>query len=476
MARRPASTVRRRRRGATRAAAAEAAPRQAGHGVRIRMYRLGVGDCFLVRIAKPDGGAYAMLIDCGVHQSQQGGGELIRQVVADVKAQVDGKLDLIVATHEHWDHISGFDQASDEFADVRADAIWLAWTENDQDADARGLAGSKYRALTALSRADARMRLAGVADADNPLSGLLGFYGPGGGVKLAEAGRQLKRLSDRIEYRQPGEPPIELAGGNARAFVLGPPRSRTLMKRDGPSRTASEVYGFGAYGMALDVLEPALGKTVGAPFDDRFALPLPGTASIGFFQRHYWQDRGPLAPAGEREDTTQDWRRIDLDWLDAAASLALKLDADTNNTSLVLAIELGPPDRDGPVLLFAADAQVGNWLSWQDVVWENVGGRRVTGPDLLRRTMVYKVGHHASHNATLQALGLEQMEALALALVPTDAAMAAKIGWGTLPWQPLLDRLQEKTGRRVLRSDADAPARLHGFKLTADRLFYEIEL
>src|SRR6266699_2202355 len=68
------------------------------------------------------------------------------------------------------------------------------------------------------------------------------------------------------------------------------------------------------------------------------------------------------------------------------------LDSMTNNTSLVLAIELA----DGDVLLFAADAQVGNWLSWQDLKW-TVGTSPVTGPDLLKRTIFYKVGHHGSH-------------------------------------------------------------------------------
>lgn len=43
--------------------------------------------------------------------------------------------------------------------------------------------------------------------------------------------------------------------------------------------------------------------------------------------------------------------------------MALMLDSATNNTSLVLGIELDP----GEVLIFAADAQVGNWLSWQDL-------------------------------------------------------------------------------------------------------------
>ena len=107
-----------------------------------------------------------------------------------------------------------------------------------------------------------------------------------------------------------------------------------------------------------------------------FAIPLTVARSVPFFQQHYW---GPSTDA-------PDWRRIDADWLDGAAELALALDSATNNTSLVLAIELA----GGDVLLFVADAQVGNWESWQALSW-NVDGHSVTGPDLLKRTVFYKV-------------------------------------------------------------------------------------
>ena len=88
------------------------------------------------------------------------------------------------------------------------------------------------------------------------------------------------------------------------------------------------------------------------------------------------------------------WRTIDDDWLETAGALALYLDEYTNNSSLVLAIELV---ESGKVLLFAADAQTGNWASWKDVKWEEP---EVKTDDLLARTVFYKVGHHASHNAT----------------------------------------------------------------------------
>ena len=62
------------------------------------------------------------------------------------------------------------------------------------------------------------------------------------------------------------------------------------------------------------------------------------------------------------------WRRIDTDWLNQAGTLALYLDSLTNNSSLALAIELVD---SGKVLLFAADAQTGNWLSWQEITWRD---------------------------------------------------------------------------------------------------------
>ena len=142
------------------------------------------------------------------------------------------------------------------------------------------------------------------------------------------------------------------------------------------------------------------------------------------------------------------------------------MDSATNNTSLVIAIELAR----GDVLLFAADAQVGNWDSWQDVKWD-VGGREVTGPELLARTVFYKVGHHGSHNATLRQHGLEQMERLQTAAIPVNHDMAIKKRWSQMPLPALVDALTEKTNGRMLRSDVD-PQPMAGVQST--RLYFEI--
>ncbi|MGD9880167.1 MAG: MBL fold metallo-hydrolase [Reyranella sp.] len=338
--------------------------------ISIRMYRLGVGDCFLVSLPQEDGTTYRILIDCGVHQSKSGGSALIKKVVANLKEETGGKLDVVVATHEHWDHVSGFHQAAEQFLDFKVGEVWVAWTEDSNDDLARSLKDKRTRALAALGMAESRFRLAGHEGADNKLSGLLGFFGDTTGANLQKAAAVLKKMSGdgkSIRYREPGEAPIELPGGNARIFVLGPPRDKEAIHLSDPRKGENEVYAFGAYAQDLDAIELALTGGSVAPFDSRFAIPLAGSKAIPFFQKAYWADRAEPAP--KRTEPTQDWRRIDDDWLGAATSLGLKLDEDTNNTSLVMALELGPPEVDGPVHLFAADAQGGNWLSWQKVEW-----------------------------------------------------------------------------------------------------------
>src|SRR5262249_42885995 len=136
---------------------------------------------------------------------------------------------------------------------------------------------------------------------------------------------------------------------------------------------------------------------------------------------------------------------------------------------LVVAIEL----PDGDVLLFAADAQVGNWLSWQGLSW-TIGDRTVTGPDLLRRTIFYKVGHHGSHNATLKENGLELMQRLQVAMLPVDQDMAKKKRWLNMPLDELVATLDDRTEGAVLRMDRPVPPVAR--RVVEDPLFIEVAL
>jgi hypothetical protein len=202
------------------------------------------------------------------------------------------------------------------------------------------------------------------------------------------------------------------------------------------------------------------------------------------------RDSAPDADAswlyGQYRASNQAWRNIDHAWLGAAGSLALRLDSDTNNTSLALAFELQP---GGNVLLFPGDAQVGNWLSWHDQDYPTVaaskardpasGDTKVSARNLLARTVLYKVGHHASHNATLDKLGLALMTHPDLvAMIPVVEAEARRKkngkavhrGWD-MPFPLLLDRLMKQTSGRVLRGDAEPGEDAKGRATHADEAF-----
>src|SRR4051812_32283541 len=101
--------------------------------IRIRMYQVGFGDCFVLFLPTAGGGTKTMLLDCG---SLGGGGipmkKVVERVIADVR-QAGGAngpkthIDVIVATHRHKDHIGEFDQ--DAWKDVTATEVWMPWTE-----------------------------------------------------------------------------------------------------------------------------------------------------------------------------------------------------------------------------------------------------------------------------------------------------------------------------------------------------------
>jgi hypothetical protein len=198
------------------------------------------------------------------------------------------------------------------------------------------------------------------------------------------------------------------------------------------------------YRNSLDAEErPAFERRL--PFDPRFRIEAcDPTKCEERFSSYYSKD--------------DDWRRIDADWLGGGSDFALQLDSYTNNTSLVLAIELV---EDGRVLLFPADAQVGNWMSWDDVKFKDKNDNDVdmTSGKLLGRTVFYKVGHHSSHNATVNTRGLELMDREDLvAMIPVDrkVAMKKKPPW-QMPAKALYTRLIEKTKGRVVRSDVGWP-------------------
>jgi hypothetical protein len=473
--------------------------------VVIRMYRGILGDCFLIRIQRGVTCQH-ILIDCGVLQNVaagdeilrklpdgvkdkvgrdrlkavQAGPKLIQKIAKDVIATVGKRIDLLVLTHEHFDHFSGFALAEETFtaADVSIDRLWLAWTEDPKDDQAIALHARFDKGKQALALA-VKLSQAMGAEVDDRLqsvAALAAFVGPVDEPDLAAAGRgksgraTIQMLKDKAglaatRYLKPGQV-VDALG--LKAYVLGPPKNKERLEKDKPSSgSAKEVYLTTLDGaMAVestmrarltDVTEDSAGNDA-APFARPY-LEKADTAASAKPNPADSKEKAALRELYRAEEN----RRIDGEWTASAESLALKMDSDTNNTSLALAFELA----DGQVLLFPGDAQVGNWLSWRDQTYapEVPDGRpAVTIDDLLRRVTFYKVGHHASHNATLRQFGLEKMiDPRLTAAIPVVEAVAAIQGPGSktvgkgwkMPYGDLYADLKKRTKNRILRGDGD---------------------
>ncbi|MDP1027770.1 hypothetical protein Q5H91_11135 [Sphingomonas sp. KR1UV-12] len=119
--------------------------------VDIRCYCHGLGDCILVKLHDEEAdSAFWMLFDCGIHSAAKGGADVVRTIVEDIKTTTGGVIDVVVGTHEHWDHLSGFTQAREIFAGIEIREVWFSWAENPKDPDARKLDRYKGDAAAAL--------------------------------------------------------------------------------------------------------------------------------------------------------------------------------------------------------------------------------------------------------------------------------------------------------------------------------------
>jgi hypothetical protein len=460
-------------------------------GVTVRMYDVGFGDCFLLAFRAEDDTARYMLIDCGAHQGYTGGAARLRKIAADIADVTENHLDVVVVTHEHWDHLAGFCRARAFFdSPMQIDELWLAWPENDQDEDTQHLKDLYGKSVAALAAA-----AQGLQGVEGPLAGRLAgilafdrkqlaFDQEGFDAGLAED--QLLPAADNTNeaqyrflrehskkapppYLQPSDPPRVLPGVNGiRFYVLGPPRELESLREteltDEPHLGLSLLDEHSAFLLAMlaargedeldDEVKEAYWRSL--PFERRspYRIPLDALKSgkaekyRRFFEDHYGLD-------GEAEQDSA-WRRIDTDWLHGALEVALKISEYVNNTSLVLALELTGSEPH-KVLLFAADAQIGNWRSWNELTWfGDCGDPEVTGSDLIMRTVLYKVGHHGSQNATLTEW-VEKMSPDLVAMIPVDEdwALAAQ-GWQH-PAESVLRALEKRTKGRILRADQIPP-------------------
>lgn len=415
------------------------------------MYHVGeLGDCFLLTFKEGDTESN-VLIDCGSFRNSGASIARMKKIAAHIKKDLKGKkLDIVAGTHQHNDHLSGFVHAEDVFTGL-VQQVWLSWLDNPSDSFARRIYNEQKGLVSQLKQIYAMAKKAGLAKNLHAVSDMLGFYSvsDGGDPEIPAKGIEiLKRIGQKpVQYLTPGDQLLlpGFTGEQVKVYVLGPPRNRTQLYDTNPSKDES-------YDPALALIASGAGKILAAlgnrvrGGDTREEEQFPFNES---FKKKKQEINKTVTDRYNKHTNT--WRQIDKEWLAEADTLALYLDTYTNNSSLVLAFELV---KSGKVLLFAADAQTGNWLSWDKIKWEKAK-KGFSTQTLLGNTVLYKVGHHASHNATLVA-GLEAMQHDELvAMIPVDASdpnITKKNGW-KMPAKNLYKRLKEKTKYRVLRMD-----------------------
>jgi len=137
-----------------------ASPATLDSAATVRMFCQGLGDCFLITL--PQGGErpYSILVDCGVAMGTDEAGTIMPEAVKEIAELTGGVIDLLVVTHEHWDHVSGFVQAAAEMTSdkIQFNHLWYGWTEDPKDDLALTLKAEHTKAKLAVTRACKRRR------------------------------------------------------------------------------------------------------------------------------------------------------------------------------------------------------------------------------------------------------------------------------------------------------------------------------
>jgi beta-lactamase superfamily II metal-dependent hydrolase len=390
--------------------------------ISVRMYNVGFGDCFLIRIPMEDG-ERRMLVDCGFHSLGKGDfsdQELVEQIKEDLNGE---GLHVVIATHRHQDHISGFGE-KDLWADVSVEEVWLPFTvkpESAQDEPAlrawQGLMG----AAAALCDANGVLTPAAVAT--------LGSRDP---VEQAAVAFMLWNARSNA-------PAIDnLLRGFKRAD--GRPSTRRFLPEKGnyPTSFGTPVLPKVKVHVLGPPTDPAMRKSKKVPSTWAFDAAVTGTPAA-LLDSPFSEDwRVPLATLSARRpflDKSLEAIRLFNDDLLYAASA---LDGFLNGESLVLVLEIGRAR-----LLLPGDAEVGAWMT----ILSNP-----TALDLAASATFVKIGHHGSHNATPLTFVREHLAEKTPAVISTQEG-PGKYRSGI----PLEDLLKEMGLRRMAFARSDKP-------------------
>ena len=348
------------------------------------MFRIGFGDFFLFSVPGNDGKDRHILIDCGVHAKDL---KTIRTAVEQMAQDCAFHLSLIIMTHRHADHISGFGTCSDVFKKITVDRVWMPWFENPGNKTARALQANLASLANRLS-----LRLAARNDDESRFLASMVDNITGGfdaaGVSANQTALDVLhggfKNTAPIDYYQGGDQanlPSGLVDAGLTAEILGPPIAPQLIAQ---MTNKTQQY-----------LTNLSETSAGAP---------------KLFSRAFGCDESDYPPeAFAYRKAAEIKTMIDESQPELLAAQAAAANNTLNNQSLVVLFGFR-----GKHFLFAGDAQWGNWENFlYGGTYGTPGHTELTikARDVLGKIDFYKVGHHGSANAT-----------------PKDAVAAMRLG------------------------------------------------
>jgi len=284
-----------------------------GDELLVRVYNVGVGDCVYVRIPGGDDG-FHILIDCGTIGSIT----LLKNALDDLRTNLPAgsaagkkRLDLVVVTHRHRDHIKGFDPKF--FEDVEIKNLWLSAAMDPKHPQAE-----KTRGLTAFTTTAMReVEAAGLALSPQ-LEMLVSLYG------ISNDGA-MDALRETLPQQNGIEPKYVHAGQTSRDLGVRP--EGATLRVLGPEQDIDGFYLGQDADEALRALQGA-SATIAGSSAELTAASVPINVSFDDFQRLRSRMLSSALAFAETESSLQ------------------------NNTSVVLLIEWRKRR-----LLFAGDAE-----------------------------------------------------------------------------------------------------------------------
>ncbi len=328
----------------------------------VRIYNVGCGDCILVRVPDEEG-FFHILIDCGNFYGDspaylKRAMDNVEELLNDEKVIPEkslGVLDLLVVTHQHWDHMKGFESLLKTFKRIKVKRIWLSVGMNKNHAP-----GARFQELqNQVTQTFKRFESDPELSLNSGISSIIEM------LSLST-----EKASDAVINEIPSAHGIrpfyvyrrfekDLAEKEAKEALLNFKEHTTKLFVLAPEKEIDDSYLGSASSLLEDLSEVEKSVSELVPEDQRIQLPT--------------------------NISSRQFRQLKTQLLYTSLALVVKNNDVLNNTSVVLILEWR-----GRKLIFPGDAEQESW----NLMWTNSKQNLANPVDFL------KVAHHGSLNGT----------------------------------------------------------------------------